>query len=308
MKRMRNASLGSTLRRVVGMILCLPCVVIAAPITTIHFDNLPEDTVVSTQNGVSFTYLPIDPLASGYPLVVATGYQTSSNKNYLGVQDGRAHSFQSGDRVKLAFSSPIYQLDVTFIAPAGTPDQAFGLLLEPYNVVNFSWRTDMYVLATGDEAFTVHLAWQTPLTEATLISRVGTAPMFSIDDIRFQNTPAVSIDVDSSAVFNGYFAYSDGVLIARYLFGLTGSALTNDALGQTAGRRDPVLIKAYLDGIRASLDVDGDGKADALSDGVLILRYLLGLRGSSLVNGVINPLASRKTAPEIEAYLRFLTP
>jgi len=39
---------------------------------------------------------------------------------------------------------------------------------------------------------------------------------------------------------------------------LTGSALTNGALGITATRTDPVVIKAYLDGMGLALDIDGN--------------------------------------------------
>jgi predicted outer membrane repeat protein len=83
---------------------------------------------------------------------------------------------------------------------------------------------------------------------------------------------------------------------------------TGSALGGTATRTDPAAIATYLDGIRASLDVDGNGAADALTDGLLILRYMFGLRGSSLVNGAVDPLGTRKTAQKIEAYIPLLMP
>jgi hypothetical protein len=94
----------------------------------------------------------------------------------------------------------------------------------------------------------------------------------------------------------------------RYLFGVTGPALTKDALGTTATRTDPGVIKSYLDGIRPALDIDGNGTADAPTDGLLILRYLFGLRGTSLIADAVDPLAKRKTAPEIQAYIEILLP
>ena len=94
----------------------------------------------------------------------------------------------------------------------------------------------------------------------------------------------------------------------RYLFGLTGSALTNSATGGTASRSDPTVVKTYLDNNRLALDVDGNGTADALTDGLLILRYLFGLRGNTLIAGAVDPLGIRKTAPDIEAYLATLMP
>ena len=94
----------------------------------------------------------------------------------------------------------------------------------------------------------------------------------------------------------------------RYLFSLTGTALTNGAVGGTATRSDPTAIKTYLDARSPRLDIDDSGTADALTDGLLVIRYLFGLRGSSLIAGAVDPLAKRKTAADIEAYLQTLLP
>ncbi len=52
-----------------------------------------------------------------------------------------------------------------------------------------------------------------------------------------------------------------------------------------------------------TLDVDGNGEADALTDGVLIMRYLLGFRGNELLKDVVASEATRETATAIEGYL-----
>lgn len=120
--------------------------------------------------------------------------------------------------------------------------------------------------------------------------------------------PAPHIDVDASVGLTRYDALTDGLLILRYLFGLTETALTEGALGPTATRTDPAAIKAYLDGMRTALDIDGNGKTDAGTDGLLILRYLFGLRGDSLVSGAVDPLGSRNNATDIETYIQSLMP
>jgi hypothetical protein len=97
-------------------------------------------------------------------------------------------------------------------------------------------------------------------------------------------------------------------LIIRYLFGLTGASLTNSALDSTATQTDPTAIKGYLDDIRPALDIDGSGRSDALTDGLLIIRYLFGLRDPALIAGAVDPLATRKTVVEIEAYIQSLMP
>jgi hypothetical protein len=119
---------------------------------------------------------------------------------------------------------------------------------------------------------------------------------------------SATLDVDASVTAAKYDALTDGLLIIRYLFGLTGAALTDGVVGGAATRIDPAAITAYLDAIRPRLDIDGDGSADAYSDGLLILRYLFGLRGDALITGAVGPLAQRKTAADIEVYLQKLLP
>ena len=121
-------------------------------------------------------------------------------------------------------------------------------------------------------------------------------------------SPVATLDIDGSSTATKYDALTDGLLAIRYMFGLTGSSLTANAIGGTATRKDPAAIKAYLDGIRAALDIDGNGNVDALTDGLLVIRYLFGLRGAPLIQGAIAAGATRTTAAQIESYLATLTP
>ena len=116
------------------------------------------------------------------------------------------------------------------------------------------------------------------------------------------------LDIDASTPGSAYDPMTDGVLLTRYLFGMSGQALTAGAIGSNATRTDPLAIVTYLDGIRASLDVDGNGTVDALTDGLLIIRYLFGLRGAALINNVVGAGAARTTAAQIESYIQALTP
>jgi hypothetical protein len=119
---------------------------------------------------------------------------------------------------------------------------------------------------------------------------------------------AATLDVDASITATKYDAFTDGLLVMRYLFGYSGPALTANALGATATRTDPAAIKAFLDGMLTALDVDGNDTADALTDGVMIVRYLFGLRGAALINGVVDPQGDRTTGEAIEAHLLGLVP
>ncbi len=113
------------------------------------------------------------------------------------------------------------------------------------------------------------------------------------------STMPVRFDVDLN---QSYDALTDGVMIVRHLFGITGATLTNGAVGPGA-QRSAAAIPGFLANITPQLDVDGDGRADALTDGMLVVRYLFGLRGAPLISGAIGPGATRTTAAQVEAYI-----
>ncbi|MDE0758366.1 MAG: serine hydrolase [Pseudomonadales bacterium] len=52
-----------------------------------------------------------------------------------------------------------------------------------------------------------------------------------------------------------------------------------------------------------SWDLDGSGKAEALTDGLLFMRYLFGFTQQALVNGALSSNATRTTSEEITAFL-----
>jgi hypothetical protein len=117
-------------------------------------------------------------------------------------------------------------------------------------------------------------------------------------------TPTIepcTLDVDRDSTAD---ELTDGVLVTRYLFGFTGTALVAGALSPNATRSDPAEIVDYLDGCRATmLDADGNGSATPLTDGLLVLRRLFGFSGEMLIDGAVAPTCSRCLATDIEAHL-----
>jgi hypothetical protein len=107
------------------------------------------------------------------------------------------------------------------------------------------------------------------------------------------------MDVDSNGVID---ALTDGLLIIRYLFGLTGDALTDNAVAGDCNRCDNTAIETYLDGL-SILDVDTNGVTDALTDGLLIIRYQFGLTGDALTNNAVANNCNRCSNTEIESFL-----
>jgi hypothetical protein len=128
---------------------------------------------------------------------------------------------------------------------------------------------------------------------------IANAPGGDGADIGAFESNGALIDADGSG---SHDALTDGLLVIRYLFGLSGNSLVAGAIGPTATRTGAQEIVAFLDANRQVLDVDGNGSADALTDGLILIRYLFGVRGTALTANAIGPNATR-TPAEIEAYL-----
>ena len=54
-----------------------------------------------------------------------------------------------------------------------------------------------------------------------------------------------------------------------------------------------------------NLDVDDDGKTEALTDGLLVIRYLFGFSDDALVAGATSSNASRRLADNGPGQIRF---
>ena len=109
-----------------------------------------------------------------------------------------------------------------------------------------------------------------------------------------------NFDVDANGSVD---ALTDGLLILRAGFGLTGNALVQGALGAGATRTDPVAIAAFIDANKLQYDLDGNGSFDALTDGLLIMRSMFGLSGAAMTAGAISSAATRGDWNAVNAYL-----
>ena len=149
----------------------------------------------------------------------------------------------------------------------------------------------------------IHVTDQRGKPRPILNSIVATADGDGSDIGAFEAVD-ISLDVDGDGVYD---PLTDGVLIMRYLMGLTGPALTNGAIGAAAVRATPAAVMNFLDGIRPSLDVDGNTQADALTDGLMLFRYLSTLRGTAVTAGAFGANPTR-AAVDIDAYILSLMP
>jgi len=122
-----------------------------------------------------------------------------------------------------------------------------------------------------------------------------------IPEIQF----SLDIDGDGSVA-----PLTDGLLVLRSLFGFSGDALVNGAVGGNAIRTSATDIQDYIQAGKdnEALDIDADSSIAPLTDGLLILRKLFGFSGDALISGATGGNASRSTANDIDAYLQTLTP
>ena len=88
-------------------------------------------------------------------------------------------------------------------------------------------------------------------------------------------------------------ALTDGILLARYMDGIRGTALLD---GVTESSPDLPDLESRLQSTVAQLDIDQNGAVESGRDGLLLLRYLLGLRGNSLITGIDLTASPNNTA------------
>jgi len=112
-----------------------------------------------------------------------------------------------------------------------------------------------------------------------------------------------NLDIDGN---NQCDALTDGLLVIRYLFGLTGQSLVKNSFDPDGSRNSDEEISAYIEGGMNALDIDGNNRSDALTDGLLVIRHLFGLEGQSLIKNAVDPLGTRTEINEIESYLQNL--
>ena len=109
----------------------------------------------------------------------------------------------------------------------------------------------------------------------------------------------ISWDVDGDGSVD---ALSDGVLILRGTFKLTGDNLVSGAISSESGISNEQVIENIAN-VEQIADIDGNGQVDALSDVLILLRYLFNFTSDDLIDGAVDEAAERTSASEIESYI-----
>ena len=125
----------------------------------------------------------------------------------------------------------------------------------------------------------------------------------ALDEFLAGTIPAGSLDIDGNGQYD---ALTDGLLLLRGMFLLSGDSLISDAVASDAVYKTSDEVASRIDMLGDLVDIDGNGSVDALTDGLVILRYLFNLRGDVLINDVIASDATVKTAEDVEASISIL--
>jgi hypothetical protein len=200
--------------------------------------------------------------------------------------------------IDVAYSSALGTADATDVTVQGTSLIFAGTSGETQTIDVVIIGDD---IEENSETFTITLGdvTGTSTVQDAAITTGAVSDGLIIDDDAA--VPTIDLDVDANGEAG---ALTDGVLIVRYLFGVTGTQLTDGALGTGAVRTDPAEIIAFLEpGLTTILDVDANGEATALTDGVLIVRYLFGVTGTQLTDGALGTGSLRTDPVEIIAFL-----
>ena len=112
-----------------------------------------------------------------------------------------------------------------------------------------------------------------------------------------------NLDIDGNGRFD---ALTDGLLVLRSMFGLTGAPLISGVVAADAVYTNAEDIQSRITGLGNLLDIDNNGNVDALTDGLIILRYFFGLTGDTLIKDVVASDAQRLSATDIESHMASL--
>jgi hypothetical protein len=119
--------------------------------------------------------------------------------------------------------------------------------------------------------------------------------------IKADPTKKSLLDIDGDGTVN---ALTDGILLLRGLFDLTGTQLVQNAYSKDA-TRTPQQMSDYLDTILDEggdlfkhFDFDDNGEVDALTDGLMLLRYAFDINPNDLTDDLISPASPYSDKPE----------
>ncbi|MDA9008037.1 hypothetical protein N9J18_02235, partial [Porticoccaceae bacterium] len=245
----------------------------------------------------------------GSPVSVTVGYDVSDDDASLTGLGLRVH-YDSSVLTFVEFADVLSTDNISSGQPANDTDNEDG-----------DASTDKYITANWASLFG---NWPGSLPADLLTatfnvadddSLVNTVINFSAASnaagYQFDATPYTMDILSGSFDFDGNGtadALTDGLMLLRYAFGLSGSAVTDGAIAGDSPMSSEEVLAALETASGSFADIDGNGVVDALTDGLMLLRSLFGLTGDAVISGAVGNGATRTTAADIEAYIDSMTP
>lgn len=108
-----------------------------------------------------------------------------------------------------------------------------------------------------------------------------------------------SWDVDKNGETD---ALTDGLLMLRHMFDVSGENLTLDAVSPNSQISNQDVIQS-IEETMVIADIDKSGHVDALSDGLILLRYMFDMRGPDLLDDAVTESALRRNHSDVLTYI-----
>ena len=263
----------------------------------------PNDDNVNFQEITSLANLKVAP---GKSLSVPLFYNTSTNDNTLGGIGLRLH-YDSSD---IVFKDTTNLLSTNLFGNVtdNSDTENFDADTNTDRYIQFqyldfagNWPNQTLPLKLGDFNFTAQSTFantQLNITSSSLAAGYG----LKFDPL-LVSKQTWNLDIDGNGKVD---ALTDGIMAVRYMFGsaFSGNALIAGAIAPNA-TRSLSEIQTYLQEgtTQKYLDIDGNGKVDALTDGIMAVRYMFGaFSGNDLIAGAIASDAIRDLSG-IQSYL-----
>jgi hypothetical protein len=173
--------------------------------------------------------------------------------------------------------------------------------------LNGDWPNSNLPASLVDVVFNV--SWeafdQASITTPINFSKVSTTEGYNFEATNYSlNVLPATWDFDGNGQAD---ALTDGLILLRHAFGISGSSLTDGVISLNA-TMTPGEVGVAVKKASVIADIDGNGHFDALTDGLLLLRYMFDINGEALTKDVVSASALRSSSESIGQYIELYMP
>jgi hypothetical protein len=274
-------------------------------------DPLNADIGIQPSQLISVAGNPVG--VNGHSTRISLSYDTSDGNNQLPGIGFRLHYSSemlsyAGTESSIANDIIVdgdgpYQDDSDFDNDSNTDKYIiFG-----WAALNGDWPNSSLPAPLVDVVFNV--SWEA-FDQASITTPINFSKVSATEGYNFEATNYTLNVLPATWDFDGNGqadALTDGLILLRYLFGVSGSSLTNGVMSPNSTMM-PSEVEVAVEKAQVIADVDGDGNVDALTDGLILLRYMFGLSAENLVDGVVSANATRASAESVQQHIELYMP